>query len=191
MFYSFSSFSHQRKSVVSHWSFSDSKFPQFSGTHLSILADLNNAVVGVATSYPLIFKFSSLFINRLTTVTRAPITIGITITFMFYSFFFNSPARSRYLSFRFLSILLCGRAAQQIPQFGKFFFSCWLLLGLVVLSKLSNPFVSQNTKGVYVCHSPGQIVRCLYTICLYRQISISCQIPCWSPCPIRRIPFLC
>ena len=31
--------------LASHWSFSDSKSPQFSWTILSILADLNNAVV--------------------------------------------------------------------------------------------------------------------------------------------------
>ena len=33
--------------MVFHWSLSDSKFPQVSRTLLSILADLNNAVVWV------------------------------------------------------------------------------------------------------------------------------------------------
>ena len=41
----FSSFSHQRQQMVFHWSLSDSKSPQISRTLLSILADLNNAVV--------------------------------------------------------------------------------------------------------------------------------------------------
>ena len=42
-------------------------------------------------------KSSSRFNNPLVTVPKAPITIGITVTFMFHSFF-NSLARSRYLS---------------------------------------------------------------------------------------------
>ena len=47
---------------------------------------------------PLIFEFSSLFINPLVTVPRALIAIGITVTFMFHSVF-NSLERLRYLSF--------------------------------------------------------------------------------------------
>ena len=44
---------------------------------------------------PLIFKFSSPFINYWGIVPSAPIKIGITVTFMFYSFF-SSLTRSRY-----------------------------------------------------------------------------------------------
>ena len=43
-------------------------------------------------------KFSSPFSNPLVTVPNAPITIGIIVTCIFHSFF-NSLARSRYLSF--------------------------------------------------------------------------------------------
>ena len=43
-------------------------------------------------------KSSSPFSNPLVTVPNAPITIGIIVTCMFHSFF-NSQARSRYLSF--------------------------------------------------------------------------------------------
>ena len=49
-------------------------------------------------------------------------TIGINVTFKFHSFF-NSQARSRYLSsFCFLSILLCGPQGQQSSKFFKFSF---------------------------------------------------------------------
>ena len=65
---------------------------------LSILADLYNAVVWMVFTCPLIFKSS----NPLVMVTRAPITIGITITFRFHSFF-NSLVWSRYLTFFLLS----------------------------------------------------------------------------------------
>ena len=90
---------------VSWWSFtgvSNSKSPQVSRTLLSILADLSNAVVWMVSPRLLISKSSSPCINPLLTVPRQPITIGINVTFMFHSFF-NSLARSRYLSFFSLS----------------------------------------------------------------------------------------
>ena len=83
------SFSHQYLIMVFHRSLSDNKSPQVS----SILADLDNAVVLKISTSPLIFKFSSLFINPFVTVPRAPITIGINVTFMLHSFF-NSLAMS-------------------------------------------------------------------------------------------------
>ena len=68
--------------MVFHWSLSDSKSPQVSRTLLSILAVLSNAVIWIVSTRPPTFKSS-----------RPTI-----ITFMFHSFF-NSIARSKYLSF--------------------------------------------------------------------------------------------
>ena len=45
--------------MVSHWSLSDTKSPQVSRTLLSILADINNAVVRIVSTRPLISKPSS------------------------------------------------------------------------------------------------------------------------------------
>ena len=45
--------------MVSYWSLSDSKSPQVSRTLLNILADINNAVVWMVSSRPLICKSSS------------------------------------------------------------------------------------------------------------------------------------
>ena len=87
--------------MVFHWSLNDSKSSQVSRTLLGILADLENAVIWVVSTRPLISKFSSPFTNRLVTVPSAPITIGITVTFMFHNFFFDSLTRSWY-SFFFL-----------------------------------------------------------------------------------------
>ena len=84
--------------MVFHRSLSDSKSPQVSRTLLSILAVLNNAVVLIVSTRPPTSKSSSPFSNPLVTVPNAPITIGIIVTCMFHSFF-NSLARSRYLSF--------------------------------------------------------------------------------------------
>ena len=88
--------------MVSHWSLRDSKSPQVSRTLLSILADLNNAVVWMVSTRSLIVMSSSSFTNLLVTVPRSSITIGITATLMFHSFLI-SLARSRYLSFFSLS----------------------------------------------------------------------------------------
>ena len=84
--------------MVFYWSLSDSKSSQVSRTLLSILAVLNNAVVWMVSTRPPTSKSSSPFSNPLITVPNAPITIGIIVTCMFHSFF-NSLARSRYLSF--------------------------------------------------------------------------------------------
>ena len=95
-------FTHKSQLMVFHWSLGDRKSPQVSRNLLSILADLNNAVVGMVFTRPLISEYSRPLINPLLTVPRAPITIGINFTFMFYRYF-NSLARSRYLSFDSLS----------------------------------------------------------------------------------------
>ena len=63
-------------SNVSRWfltSLSDRKFLQVSRTILSILADLNNAVVWNISTRPLIFMSSSPCTNPLMTVPRAPV----------------------------------------------------------------------------------------------------------------------
>ena len=51
----------------------------------------------MVSTRPPTFKSSRPFNNPLVTVPKAPITIGIIVTFMFHSFF-NSLTRSRYLS---------------------------------------------------------------------------------------------
>ena len=56
------------------------------------------SVVWMVSTRPPTSKSSSSFINHLVTVPKQPITIGIIVDFMFQSFF-NSLARSRYLSF--------------------------------------------------------------------------------------------
>ena len=75
--------------MVFHWSLSDSKSPQVSRTLLSILADLNNAVVWIVSICPLISKSFSRSTNSLVTVQNTPITISITVTFMLNSSSYN------------------------------------------------------------------------------------------------------
>ena len=91
------SFSHLCLLMVFQGSLRYSKSPQVSKIPLSILANLNNAVIRTVSTRSMISKSSSPLTDPLVTVSRAPITIGIIVTFMFHSFF-NSLAKSRYLS---------------------------------------------------------------------------------------------
>ena len=84
--------------MIFHRSLSDSKSPQFSRTLLSILVVRNNVVVWIVSTRPPTSKSSSPLSNPLVIVSKAPITIYIIVTFMFH-IFFNSLAKSRYLSF--------------------------------------------------------------------------------------------
>ena len=90
--------------MVFLWGLRDSKSPQIPSTILSILADLNNAVVWRVPTRPVISKLFSPCTNPIVTVPRATIAIGIIVTFMFHSFF-NSLARSRLLLFLSLVVV--------------------------------------------------------------------------------------
>ena len=84
--------------MVFHWSLSDRMSPQVSRTRLRILAVLSKAIIWIVFTRPSTSKSSRPFNNPLLIVPNAPITIGTIVTSMFHSFF-NSLARSRYLSF--------------------------------------------------------------------------------------------
>ena len=123
LFYTFESFSHQRFLIVSHRSLSYRKSSQVLMTLLSILADFNNAVVWMVPTHFFIPKSSSPFINALVTVPSAPITIDITVTFMFHNFFsVLYQGLGTYFSFCFLSVLTSGQPERQSPKFRRFSF---------------------------------------------------------------------
>ena len=88
----------------------------------------NNAAVLMISTYTLISKSSSLFINPFAMVPSVPITNDINLTFMFHSFF-SYLARSRYLSlhsFSFKSTLWsAGRAKSTIIMCLVDYHSAW------------------------------------------------------------------
>ena len=116
--------------MVIHWSLCDIKSLQVSWTLLCFLVDLNNAVVWMVFIRPVFFKSSSPFNNPSMTVPRAPITIHRNVTLMLHSFFI-SLARSRYLSFFFLSFnftLWCNVTAL-VPTHVNFLLTIHFLTG--------------------------------------------------------------
>ena len=117
--------------MVSHWRLSYNKSPQVSRTLLSILANLNNTVDGLhSSSYFKVFQFLYQSFGNCVKDTN----YNLYHSHFHVPQFFSIPLQGwgTYLSFHFLSILLWGQLGQQSPQFGKFSFSCWSLLGLVV-----------------------------------------------------------
>ena len=124
-YYSLYVFSSQRWLMVFHWSLSDSKSAQVACTLLSILADLNNAEFGwsqLVLYFPTLYHFT----KPLGIIPSALIMIGITVTFIFHSFFLVLwQGLNICLSFHFLIFSLCGQPERQIAQFGRlssFFF---------------------------------------------------------------------
>ena len=66
---------------------------------------------------------------------------------------------------------------RQVPFF------LWLLISLVVRSRLGDLCVSKDDKEFCAFYTLRRILGCAYTICSYDQISASCTIPSGSPSP--------
>ena len=102
--------------MILHRVLSDSKSPQAFRTLLNILADLNNAVVWMVSTRPLITMSSSL-------CTFDDCTKRTTYNWYHRHFLVFSVLKQglgTYLCFRFLSVLLCCQPEWQSPLFDKF-----------------------------------------------------------------------
>ena len=149
--------------MVFHWSLSDSKSPQVSRARVRILTVLSNAVVLIVSTRPPTSKSSRPFNNPLVIVPKVPITMGTIVTFMLHSFF-NSLARSRYLSFFSLSFRFilwsAGTAKSTILQILFFFVDyykagiCWSVCMLKSHRSLCLSF-SRTGAGLCIYHLFG------------------------------------
>ena len=131
-------------------SLSSNKSPQVNRILLSILADLNNALIWMISICHLIS--SSLFSKPFWTVSSVSIITGITVTPMFHSYF-SSLAESKYLSLFLLSLIFnlwYTRTAKstklQSLSLSLFFFFCSLSQDLVFEPELDDLFISQNPR---------------------------------------------
>ena len=162
--------------MVFHWSLSDSKSPQVSRTLLSILTVLNNAVVWMVSTHPPTSKYSSPFSNPLVTVPNAPITIGKIVTCMFHSFF-NSLARSRYLSFfsHSFSFILWSAGTAKSTILQVLFFCWWLLLLLCIKSMFYRPskfYLYEFMKQLYYWYPYHVLSSRLVEVCRIRWLHL-------------------
>ena len=149
--------------MVFRWSLSNRTSSQVSRTLLSILVVHNNAAVWMVSTCRLISKSSSPSTNPLMTVPRTSITIGINFTFMFNSFF-NSQARSRYLSFFSLSFNFTpwstGTANSRIRQV-LFFLLTDTRSGCLAEIRWS-VYISKSQRSLYVSFSRIDPGLCIY-----------------------------
>ena len=150
--------------MIFHWRLSDSKSPQVSRTLLSILAVFNNAVVWMVTTRPPTSKSPRPFNNPLVTVPKAPMTIGITVTFMFHSFF-NFLATSRYL-FLFshpLSFILWSARTAKLTILQIFFFLLLIIIRSGLLAEIRwSVCMSKSYRSLCVSFSRTGADLCIY-----------------------------
>ena len=130
--------------MVFHWSLSDSKSPQVSRTLLISLSVFSNVVVWmVSTRFPT-SKSSSPFNNPLVTVPKAPITIGIIVTFIFHSFFqFPRKAEVIFLLLTFLQVYSVVSRDSKVQNFASPLF---LLIIIIIIIIIINYLKACNCK---------------------------------------------
>ena len=143
----------------------DNKTPQVCRTQLSILANLNNAVILMVSVLSPISNSSFLFSKCLRTIQSIPVTIYITVTLMvplvIFKVLWLGP--SICLSLHLLLISLRGSSKRQDQLEDKVIPSYYLILALVFWKELDYLFVSQNFREFYAFHSLWQIHVCAYT----------------------------
>ena len=124
----------------------ESKWQQVSSSHQD--TSKYSAEVWMVSARPPISIPSSLFTKPLVIVPSAPVTIGITVTFMFHSYF-SSLARSMYFylfSFSLIFALWSTRAVKStIRQFHLFFLFTITRFGLLVWFGLLSLFNGIST----------------------------------------------
>ena len=127
--------------------------PQVSRTPLSILADLNNAVVWIVPTRSLVPVSIIWWLYQEHQLQLVSPSLSCSIVFSI-----PKQGPGTYPSFRFLSILLFGQPGQQSPQFGKFSFFYCLLLILVVWPV----YISKSQNSLYVSFSWTDSMLCIY-----------------------------
>ena len=144
---------------------SDTKFLLVYRTLLSILPDLNKAVVWMVLILPLIFSSLCLFPIPLWSISKAPTRINIGVTFMFHSFS-NPLARSTYLSI--FSLFLYS-----LWSIGTAKSSRWKVLSLLLINTRPGLLtgiqlsicISESPREFFALQFLGWIPICAYTIC--------------------------
>ena len=143
--------------MVSHRSLSAIKFSQVSRTLLSILADVNDSLLWIVSTWIFIPKSFSPFNKPLGIVPSAICTIVIIVIFIFHIFLHLEHGHFAFFYF-------CSGVCQndKVSYLAGSLFYCWLLLGLVVWPRFGNLFVSQNSRELCAFHSPRRILSFAY-----------------------------
>ena len=172
--------------MVLHWSLSDSKSPQVSRTRLRIMAFLSNAVIWIVSTRPPTSNSFRPFNNHFVIVPKAQTTIGIIVTLMFHSFF-NSLARSGYLSFfshsfRFI-LWSAGTAKLTILQILFFFLLIFIRSGLLAGIRWSVCMLKSH-RSLCVSFSRTSAWLCIYHLLVWSDLNFL-HISQWIALPTQ------
>ena len=169
--------------MVFHWSLSDIKSPQVPRILLSILAVFNNAFIWMVSTCLLTSKSSRPFNNPSVTVPKAPITIGTTNIFMFHSFF-NSLARSRYLSFFTHSVsFILWSAGTAFCNFASSLFFLLIIIRSGLLAGIRwSVYMSKSHRGLCVSFSRTDAKLCIYHLLVWSNLNFL-HISLWITMP--------
>ena len=140
----------------------------------------------MVSTRPPISKYSSPFHNFWATERKAPITIGIIVTFMFHSFF-NSLARSRCLYFFSLSFSFILRSTESAKSTNFqviFFWGRWIIIRSGLLTDIGC-FVcmSKTHRSFWVSFSRTDDGLCVYYLFVWSNLSYL-HISQWISLPI-------
>ena len=172
--------------MVFHWSLSGNKSLQVSRALLSVLAVLSNSVIWIVSTRPPTSKSSRSFNNPLVIVPEASITIGTIVTFMFHSFF-NSLAKSRYLSlyshsFSFI-LWSAGTAKPTILQILFFFLLIIIRSGFLAEIRWS-ACISKSHRSFCVTFSRTGSGLCIYHLLVWSNLNFL-HISQWITLPTQ------
>ena len=173
--------------MVFHWRLSDSKYPQVSWTLLSILAIFNNAVVWMVSTRPPTSKSSMPFNDLLVNVPKAPITIGMIVTFIFHSFFqFSSKVEvliSLFKLFQFYSVVSRDSSVDNFADFLFFYLLIIIRSGFLAEIRWS-VWISKSNRSLCVSFSWTGAGLCIYHLIAWSNLNFL-HISQWITLPTK------
>ena len=136
---------------------------------------------------------SRLFNNPFVTVPKAPITIGIIVTFMFHSFF-SIPKKvpGIYPSFHILSVLFCGHWDSKVYNFASplsfFFFSLIIIRSGLLAQMRWFVCMSKSHRSLCASFTGTDAGLCIYHLFIWSNFNFL-HISQWItfPAPTSRI----
>ena len=147
---------------------------QISWTLLRIQPDLNDIIVWMVSTRPLIFKSSGPFTKPFGINPSAPTTIGISITFMLHRLFFSSLGISWYLFLLFPSFYfyLVVRRDGQVHNL-----ACSLFLLLLTITRTGrmaeirwSVCISKSQRIFCISLSRTDLGLCIYHYCVWSNL---------------------
>ena len=148
--------------MVFRWSLSDSKSIQVTWTLLSILTDLNNAVISGVSIRPPISNSSSLISKLWGSFQVHQLHLVSPSHSCFTAFLVPWQGSSICRTFRFLWFLLCGPPERQNPEYFRLPLFCIMITRSCLLVGIRWSVSIWNPRQFYASHSPERI---LFKLC--------------------------